>query len=139
MTTSPMQPNLTTLCIINDLSAHNLSVGTCHSFIAPHPCLRCDGSPASHRTNTKTNRSMLRFPLKYCSKPRYLFKDLYKHVSPAIPTSLFVTENFLASGGSLASHRGCDKLFKKPFIFHFNQRKSTLIKKSHCKLLNLYW
>lgn len=53
-------------------------------------------------------------------------------------TPLFVRENFSASGGSFASHSGCDKLFKKPFIFHFNQRKSTLIKKIHCKLLNLY-
>lgn len=48
-----------------------------------------------------------------------------------------VCKNFPSTGGNLASREGSDKRFKKPFIFHFNQSKSTLIKKIHCKLLNL--
>lgn len=47
-------------------------------------------------------------------------------------------ERFPTSGGSFDLRRARDKLFKKPFIFHFNQNKSSLIKKIHCKLLNLH-
>lgn len=77
-------------------------------------------------------------PLSHHTKPKCYFGFFLEILTSRDKHPLFVTEKFLASGGSLASHRGCDKLFKKPFIFHFNQSKSTLIKKIHCRLLNLY-
>lgn len=47
-------------------------------------------------------------------------------------------KNLVAKEESLKTYRGFDKLFKKLFIFHFNQNKSSLIKRFHCKLLNPY-
>lgn len=98
-------------CIINNLSSHTLINATFSRYV------------------TATIAAVAEAPSwtsDFFSK--YVIYFVKSH-SLWIFTCLFATENFSASGGSLASQRGCDKLFKKPFIFHFNQSKSTLIKK----------